>query len=228
MDWIDRFDLFLFDFDGLLVNTEELHFEAYREMCRRRGCTLPWDMHEYLEIAHLDGVGIRKGIYALFPELVRQEPRWEALYAEKKKIYEELLEKRGPSLLPGVQPVLERLAELNKKRCVVTNSAFVQTEMIKAQLPILKTIPRWFTRESYALAKPAPDGYVAALAELKAEEDRVIGFEDSVRGMQALEEAHVSTPVLICPSTHPQLHHNGDAKRLHVPSFEAISAELFG
>ena len=35
MDWIKKYQLFLFDFDGLLVNTEEMHFLAYKQMCEK-------------------------------------------------------------------------------------------------------------------------------------------------------------------------------------------------
>ncbi|MGD0665742.1 MAG: HAD hydrolase-like protein, partial [Rhabdochlamydiaceae bacterium] len=47
MDWTDKFDLFLFDFDGLLVDTEELHFKAYQMLCQGRGYKLPWDINRF-------------------------------------------------------------------------------------------------------------------------------------------------------------------------------------
>ena len=31
MKWVDRFDLFLFDLDGLLVDTESFHYKAYKK-----------------------------------------------------------------------------------------------------------------------------------------------------------------------------------------------------
>lgn len=226
MDWVSRFDLFLFDFDGLLVDTETLHLEAYREMCRRRGYHLTWTINQFFEIAHLSATGIQNALQALFPQLFEQEKSWDILYAEKKKAYEELLRKGRLSVLPGVEPLLKMLSDLNKKRCVVTNSPLSQVELIKAQLPILNTIPRWFTRESYQRPKPAPDGYLTALGELKDVGDRTIGFEDSLRGYQSLKEAGVSTPVLICSEHHPQLKLASSEARIYAPSFEALGTVL--
>jgi beta-phosphoglucomutase len=223
MEWINNFDLFLFDFDGLLVDTEGLHYKAYKELCRRRGYMLPWDLSQYLHIAHSDTIGIRQGLQALFPELLKEA--WEDLYAEKKKIYETYLQSGELSLLPGVEPLLKELARLNKKRCVVTNSPLLQINLIKSQIPVLQTIPRWFTRETYDKPKPAPDGYLKALHELKAEGDHVIGFEDSIKGYASLKQAGVTTPILICPPTHYQLKHFDD-KRFYAPSMSGVACIL--
>jgi HAD superfamily hydrolase (TIGR01509 family) len=219
MDWIQKFDLFLFDFDGLLVNTEELHSAAYREMCRRRGYRLDWSLSEFFEAAHFDATGLREGIYRQFPALLEQEPRWEVLYAEKKKCYQELLEKGDLSLMPGVKEVLIALEHAGKRRCVVTNSTKAQVDLIKEKLPLLKTIPIWFTRENYQEPKPHPECYLTALRQLGQPGDRVIGFEDSTRGLKSLQDAGVRTALLICPPDHPQME---NFKGAHFPSFSSI------
>jgi len=221
--WFENFDLFLFDFDGLLVNSEELHLNAYREMCARRGFALPWNLHQFFQAAHSSAVGIREQILTLFPPLRAIE--WSLLYQEKKQIYETRLEKGGCALLPGAEQLLLDLAHQGKKRCVVTNSARIQIEAIKQQLPALQTIPRWFTREDYARPKPAPDGYLLALETLKTEGDRVIGFEDSARGYESLKSAGVETAVLVCDFSHPQM--ESMAGVLHAPSLDAISYDTF-
>lgn len=222
MHWITHFDLFLFDFDGLLVDSEELHYKAYQQLCLRRGHTLPWTLNQFFEVAHADAIGIRKGLESLFPQMFEQAS-WETLYNEKKKLYESLLERGELALMPGVEPLLKTLAQENKKRCVVTNSTLRQTEAIKSHIPLLNTIPHWFTRESYANPKPAPDGYLKALQELKSEGDRVIGFEDSMRGYISLKQAGVETAVLICHASHPQLKVPAEAGRLYANSFDEIS-----
>jgi len=220
MKWIDNFDLFLFDFDGLLVDTESLHLEAYRQLCQNHGFTLDWTLDKFFDTAHMSSEGIRLELQRLFPKMT-QETAWDILYSEKKKIYESLLQKGSLSLMPGVRPLLEALAQLEKKRCVVTNSTLTQTESIKRQIPLLQTIPHWFTRESYVNPKPAPDGYLKALEMLKAPGDRVIGFEDSMRGYESLKAAGVQTAVLICPASHPQLTQRKPGT--WVASFEQLS-----
>ncbi|MDB6080998.1 MAG: HAD-superfamily hydrolase [Chlamydiia bacterium] len=196
MHWIKKYQLFLFDLDGLLVNTEELHFRAYKEMCLQRGYHLPWDFAQYFSIAQLDAQAPERYIYAEFPELKKEEPLWSILYAEKKKAYLTLLAQEPAPLLPGVEVLLTALEKVNKKRCVVTHSALALVELIREQNPILQTIPHWFTREDYQNPKPSPDGYLKAIQALAVPSDQIIGFEDSLRGMRALM-ATKAYPVLV-------------------------------
>src|SRR3990167_8292628 len=102
MDWIQQYSFILLDFDGLLVNTEALHFRAYQKMCADRGFALTWDFSKYASIAHSSAEGLRLSIYADFPALNNQEPDWTVLYAEKKKAYQDLLLLGEIQLMPGV------------------------------------------------------------------------------------------------------------------------------
>lgn len=205
MEWIHKFDLFLFDFDGLLVNSEELHFLAYQEMCRARGYNLTWDLPTFFKAAHFKSTGLKEAMYAQFPKLYVEEPDWSILYAEKKEVYQLLLQKGQINLMAGAQALLEALEKNNLRRCVVTNSLYEQVEVIKAQHPALQSIPVWITREDYQEAKPAPDGYLEAIKRLGKPGDKVIGFEDSTRGLHALLAAKVTQAVLISPAHHPQM-----------------------
>src|SRR5690349_7373282 len=100
MKWIHDFQLFLFDFDGLLVNTEHLHYQAYVNMLANRGLTLGWSFAQFCEVAHINSSAIREAIYAQFPDL---EPNWNLLYEEKKEAYLQLLTAGKVELMPGVE-----------------------------------------------------------------------------------------------------------------------------
>ncbi len=198
MNWIYNFQLFLLDFDGLLVDTEELQFAAYVRMCRNRGYELNWSFEKFCSIAHKSSTGMKEAIYRTFPELEKEEPDWSCLHREKKAAYLQLLSESSPRLMPSVAPFLEALQKAGIKRCVVTNSPYDQVCLIKRSIPLLQTIPLWITRELYDLPKPAPDAYRKAVALLAEDGDQVIGFEDSLRGLQALQDAGVRG-VLISP-----------------------------
>lgn len=198
MSWIQHYQLFLFDFDGLLVNTEELHYQAYIRMCARRSVHLNWSFARYSEAAHHHATGLRDQIYAEYPELYAQESNWHVLYDEKKQAFMQLLEEGNVPLMPGVADLLYALEQANIPRCVVTHSAFPLIQTIRNQNPILDTIPNWITREDYSHPKPDPECYQVAIARLAKENDRIIGFEDSPRGLNALMKTK-ATPVLVCP-----------------------------
>ncbi len=198
MEWFDHYQLFLFDCDGLLVNTEELHYKAYCQMCAARGFHLDVTFDVYFQQATADSSGPEKLVYGALPELKQQEPHWDVLYKEKTAAYLDILTREGAPLLPGVAALLELLARMKKKRAVVTHSKKAFTSLISTQNPILNSIEHWITREDYEHPKPAPDGYLHAIKMLAEPGDRVIGFEDSLRGLQALIAADV-TPVFISP-----------------------------
>lgn len=215
MRWIERFDLFLFDLDGLLVNTEMLHYEAYQSLCSQNGSQIPWNFTEYLGVAHASSEGLRETLHPLLGG------EWNSHYAMKKKIYQESLKKGNLLLMPGVEALLGELSRMRVKRCVATHSTKEQVEAIKHFLPILKTIPVWITRDDYENPKPAPDAYLKAIELLADPGDRIVGFEDSFRGLKALQGTS-ALPVLICDPKHPQLKSEGLVGAVHYPSFEMI------
>lgn len=186
MDFIRNYQLFLFDLDGLLVNTEELHYRAYCDMVKARGFTLPWDFPAYFQIAQQDSRAPERAIYKEFPKLFEQEPSWAVLYAEKKEAYRKLIENEPAPLLPGVESLLVHLKQLEKQRAVVTHTSRELVDIIRSKNPVLNTITHWFCREDYAEAKPSPDGYLKAIATLGDPSWNIIGFEDSYRGMCSL------------------------------------------
>lgn len=197
--FLASYDIILFDFDGLLVDTEPLHFIAYKEMCFKNQVDLSWDFTRFCKEAHSSALGIWQAFQKEFPSLLKEKSR-EVLYQEKKEIYQELLKTADLKLMPGVHALLQALTTSNTLSAVVTNSARSQVEPIRKILSILNVIPLWITREDYSLAKPAPDGYLRAIEQLGRKE-RIIGFEDTLKGIYALQAAGVE-PVLVtdkCP-----------------------------
>lgn len=221
MQWIDYFDLFLFDCDGLLVNSEPLHYQAYRNMCEKRGLVLPWDFSTFLSIAHKDGTALQEAVTAEFLQKGIEIPEWKILYREKKEQYQSLLDHGKISLMPGVHLLLSILEKKKKKRCVVTHSPLVQIEAIRSQHEILQTIPHWITREDYAQPKPDPECYLRAISLFGEKGDHIIGFEDSLRGVKALLGTPAQ-PVLICPAHYPLLEASLSSPVVYAPSFDEL------
>ncbi len=193
MQWIHEHDLYLFDFDGLLVNTESLHHKAYQTMCAGRGYELSWSFPEYAEIAHTDPTAIRRQIYKDFPELFAAEPHWDVLYKEKTQAYLNSLKGDEVELMPGAELFLRELEKRHKKMCVVTNSRWEMIEPIIDHNPVLEIIQHWVTREDYSQPKPDPECYRVAMERYLSPGGRVIGFEDSPRGLNALLSAEAES-----------------------------------
>lgn len=223
--WLQQFPTIFFDFDGLLVDTEPLHYQAYQAMLQGRGLELTWDFAHYVSIAHFSSGGLEQEIYKDFPQLKQEEPDWAVLYREKKAKLEELFHKVSFSFMPGIEEMLQELPAYDLKTCVVTNSTKKQTEIIKKKLPLLQNIPNWVTREDYSRPKPSPDSYLAALEKMGVSADEVIGFEDTIRGLRALKAAGIKGVLLSAPH-HPQMKDPLAKGSLWFPSMKEINISL--
>jgi HAD superfamily hydrolase (TIGR01509 family) len=201
------------------VNTEHLHYQAYVNILEKRGTQLKLTFANFFELAHFNSTAWREALYAEIPDL---EPNWNILYAEKKEAYLSLLASGKVELMPGVAPLLKALDQAKIRRCVVTNSILDHTKLIRARIPLLDTLPKWITREDYEQAKPSPECYLKAIELYGKRGDKIIGFEDSVRGLKALQKTP-ALPVLICPSHHPLLDIAMEGNVVHFESLEKVA-----
>lgn len=221
MHWIHDYQLFLFDFDGLLVNTEEVHFKAYQRMCEHFGFKLDWDFERYCQAAHYESVKLRDSIYESLPELQKQHPVWETLYAVKRQAILDLVSEGAIHMMPGAEKLLNALEIAGINRCVVTHSPSELVNSIRNQNPVLNSIPHWITRENYTHPKPNSECYNVAISKLATDKDRIIGFEDTPRGTNALLGSKAK-PVLVCQAHYPEIPDFIQKGVIHYPSLEAI------
>ena len=64
-----QFALYLFDFDGLLADTERIHHAAYRAAAAAHDVDLNWSFAEYCLKAHFSEAGLADAIFEAFPNL---------------------------------------------------------------------------------------------------------------------------------------------------------------
>lgn len=204
---MNNYSLFLFDFDGLLVNTEELHFRAYKEMMKARGIELTWDFSHYCQSAHYTSDKLREDLMNDFPELGKLNVPWSTLYKEKQERIHSLLVSSPPGLMKGAADLLGYLQTHSIPHCVVTHSPDTLVELVKQRHEVLRKIPHWITRHDYTKPKPDPECYELAIRNF-AKGGKAIGFEDSPRGLAALRQT-TAEPVLITRIPYPELEELG-------------------
>jgi HAD superfamily hydrolase (TIGR01509 family) len=166
----------LFDLDGVLLDSEELHFLAYNAVLARFGVQV--DRREYALHWICEGHGPEYAVARYSLPLSAAELR-----AAKAPLYTSLLE-REARLMPGVQEVLERLAG-EVRLGIATNSGRHDVEQILQRFALARHFSVVVTREDYERAKPAPDAYRVALERLGLPASRVLVVEDSPRGARA-------------------------------------------
>ncbi|ASD30347.1 HAD family hydrolase [Chlamydia abortus] len=180
---IHDYQVFFFDFDGLVIDTEPLYYRAFLTACRERGLDTAMDFSTYYLFSMLGREVFKQKFLELFPNTESFFPQ---CFYDRERIYKELIQTEVPPLLPGVEDFLRFLLAENKTIGVVTNSSYVLTQRFCEAIPILNQFQFWVTREDYDRPKPYPDSYQYAYQAFVQEGEKVVGFEDSVKGLRAL------------------------------------------
>ena len=166
----------LFDLDGTLVDTERLKWQAYRETLLRHGVDV--GLEEYARRFIAEGGGPEWACSTHGLPISAAELR-----AEKAIVYRRLVPV-AVRACPGAEAALARLAP-TYALAVVTNSARGETEAILERLGMTEAFDTLVTREDYARAKPAPDGYLEAAERLGHPAEACAVVEDTARGTAA-------------------------------------------
>ena len=173
----------LFDFDGLIIDTESAVYEGWREFYASHG--QPLAVHTWAQC-----VGTDFGVYnpkAELEALTGKTFDWVATEAEIEVRIRELLQ--GYEALPGVRELLEQAAA-EGIACSVASSSHLSwvTGWLK-HLELSHHFANISCRDHVAQIKPAPDLYLDAADKLKVHAGEVVVFEDSLNGLRAAVSA---------------------------------------
>jgi len=185
-----RYQQLFWDNDGVLVETEQLYFEA------NRTALAAWDVE--LSTAAFRRISLELGQSVLDLAAGRLgEPERCQLRQLRDDTYVELLRSR-PLLRPGVPEIL---AELHGRigMGIVTSSRRTHFDLIHAATGILGYFDFILVREDYRRSKPHPDPYLAALQRTSANPLDCLVVEDTPRGLQAAHQAGLDCLVLPNP-----------------------------
>lgn len=172
-----EFDSILFDFDGVLADTEPVHFACWAEALAPLGVTLDWDYFR----GHCVGIDDRAMVHLL---AARSDPPrdWESLWArhpEKSALFRSRA-LAAPPFAPDLAGFLNRLRG-EYKLAVVTASARAEIEPLLAAGSLDKYFDALVCGREAGLHKPAPDPYLRAASLLDANKPLVV--EDSEAGI---------------------------------------------
>lgn len=191
-------DAVLFDFDGVLADTEPLHFEAWRDTLTPAGVNLTWKVYVSSCIGLADREMIEMlGRLAHPPKsLVELWP----LYPLKKKLFQNLADSRR--LVES--PVIEAMKSLTGYGLgVVTSSAKSEVAPILERDGILPLLGTAVYGDEVARLKPDPEPYRTAMERLGAR--RAMVFEDSAAGLASARAAGCDVVQVAHPKDLPDL-----------------------
>jgi beta-phosphoglucomutase len=174
---------FIFDLDGVLTDTSEYHFLAWKRLADEEGISFTREDNEQLR-----GVSRRESL----ARMLKGRPIDEATAAEwmerKNNYYVEYLTQITPdNLLPGVGDFLQE-AKAHGIRLGI-GSASKNARTVLERLEILDTLDAIGDGHSVAHSKPAPDLFVWVAGRLNVPSPQCIVFEDAEAGVQAAQAA---------------------------------------
>jgi HAD superfamily hydrolase (TIGR01509 family) len=186
----------LFDFDGLLIDTETPSRLAYEELYRDHGHELPLEKWATL----VGTIGAEFDPDAHLEELVGQPLDRERIAQRRRARELELCDLED--LRPGIEHYLDEAQRLGLATAIVSSST---REWIARHLERLGRADGWgaivAADGDVARAKPQPDLYVEALGALGLQPEEGIAFEDSLNGIRAARGAGVFVVAVPNPIT---------------------------
>jgi HAD superfamily hydrolase (TIGR01509 family) len=185
----------IFDFDGLIVDTEGPMFLVWQRIYRERGQDMPRERWQSL-------IGTATGPFDPLVDLPQRTG--EALTADELNALERLYYREATisqKLLPGVDDYLVDARELGLKTAIASSSS---REWVLEHLERFGIAPRFdviVSREEVAMTKPDPALYRVTLQRLGMRPDQAIALEDSSNGIRAAKAAGITCVAVPNPMT---------------------------
>jgi HAD superfamily hydrolase (TIGR01509 family) len=177
---------FLFDFDGLILDTETASRGGWEWLYREHGFDLPQEKWATL----IGTIGAPWEPMRHLEELVGEPLDAEALNERRRAHELSLLDTE--ELRPGILEYLEEAERRGLKRAIVSSSS---TRWIDTHLARLERTVGWdaivAANHDVARAKPRPDLYLEACELLEVAPAQAIAFEDSPNGVRAARAAGI-------------------------------------
>jgi len=170
---------YIFDFDGVLVNTMELHYEAYSQACREFG--IPVDRDRFFAQAGMTGMEQIR----YFADRAGIEVDVESVYRRKSELGKDWT--RQATDIPSNIQLLNILRQSGIKVAVATGSTPKSILPIMAKFGI--EVDAVVTSEDVEHGKPSPDLFLYAAEKLGIPPKNCIVIEDSDAGIEAAKNA---------------------------------------
>lgn len=181
----------IFDFDGLLVDTETVLIDAWVQIHAEDSITVDGNVLHHI-VGHTDVVHDYWSAYA--PEIDR------ASLEERYRLAARALTLAAPPL-PGALDLLHAARAAGLRIGLASNSTHAHVEGHLAHRGMLQLFDFIACRDDVTIGKPEPDVYLAALRGVGVNAADAIAFEDSVPGHIAAHRAGLKVVVVPNPST---------------------------
>lgn len=195
----------IFDVDGTLAETEELHRQAFNDTFAEQRLGWHWTRDDYCRLLRTTG---GKERIARHMREIGAEPETvdiPALHHAKTARYTDLVASGGLTLRPGIADLIHTARQASMTLAIATTTsrpnvnALLQATLGVAPETLFAAIA---CGDEVAAKKPAPDVYLLALERLGMGPKTALAFEDSANGLQSALAAGLDC--IVTPSAYTQ------------------------
>ena len=178
---------FIFDLDGVIVDTAKYHYKAWKSLANELGIDFSVEQNEQLKgVSRVDSLEkiLKWAGRTLDPVEFQNKMN------QKNANYMEYISDMNTSeLLPDVDRVLKYLT--NKEQYITLGSASKNARPILDKVKITGLFDAIVDGNDVSKAKPNPEVFLKAAQQTKSKTKNCIVFEDSVAGIQAANKAEM-------------------------------------
>jgi len=178
----------IFDFDGLILDTETPEYQVWQAIYREHGFELPHE--EWGKI--IGGYGISKFDAAEHLALLSQG-RLDSVFLRDRHRSESSALTLSQPVLPGVMDYFHDAKRLGLKLAIASSSPHSWVDTHAKRLGIFEYFDKVICADDVAAGrtKPNPDLFLLALNQLQVRKEEAIVFEDSPNGVKAAKSAGI-------------------------------------
>jgi beta-phosphoglucomutase len=174
---------FLFDLDGVLTDTSELHFLGWKRLAEEQGILFTREDNEALR-----GVSRRESLNLLLKGRQVSEEQAHQMMERKNGYYVDLVRQMTPAdLLPGALEILAEIKELGLKQAIVSSSK--NAWLVLDRLQIGQLFDAVIDGNAQARSKPYPDLFLLASQAVGVPPENCLVVEDAQAGIEAAHAA---------------------------------------
>ncbi|MBV9226521.1 MAG: HAD-IA family hydrolase [Acidobacteriaceae bacterium] len=173
----------LWDMDGTLVDSEELHWLSWRETMVAVGIPITYEQF-------LASFGKRNdSVLAGWLGPAATSERIEKISDLKDALFRDLVRANGISALPGVPSWVNRLHREGWLQAIGSSAPRRNIEVVLEALGLMERFGSIVSAEDVKRGKPDPEVYITAASRVGAPSQRCIVVEDAVAGIEAAHSA---------------------------------------
>jgi len=176
----------IFDFDGLILDTETPEYQSWQEICREFGCDFP--IESWGQIVGGNGASGFDPVDYLEAQVGRKLDR-AGLIARRQARDAEII--AASPILPGVVDYLTDARRTGLRLAIASSSPHAWVDPHLTRLGLFDRFDAIICVDDVGVAKPDPRLFLRAAEVLKVSRDEAIIFEDSPNGVLAAKRAGI-------------------------------------